>query len=414
MKHKKNKVAIIGAGASGLCAAIVAKRAGAEVTIFEANERIGKKILVTGNGKCNLSNEDMNTCWFHCEDHTFVEHILTTCSVKDTLEFFESIGIIVKANNGSIYPVTESAASVLDAFRYALDREKIIVISDFCVQDIKKTKEDTFLIKGYSIPFDKVIISSGLLAGEKVEQAKFGILIAQGFGHTISKILPALVQLRCDGNYFSSIAGVRAKVEIELFIEQQSQGVEKGELQITAYGISGIPVMQLSSQVAKAIEKKKKATIVVDFIPWLEEERIMQFIVQRKQQFGNCTLEKFFNGVVHKKLLLCVLKNLSLKAEEKSESFENTDLITILFSLKKWIFRVQKTNSFSNAQVCSGGILTNELTVDLESKFVKGLYFTGEIINVDGLCGGYNLQWAWSTGKIAGMQVAISEKEDGI
>lgn len=404
---KTNKIAIIGAGASGMIAAIAASRSGAHVTIFEANERVGKKILVTGNGRCNLSNVKMDATCYYSDDLRFVENALERFSTEETIQFFKSIGVLVKEKNGGLYPVTENASTVLDALRYALDRYKVNVITDFKVESIIKKKEQ-FMVNEYHELFDKVLVSTGLFAGKKTEQAKYGINIAKDFQLQVKKPLPSLVQLHCKGNYFKAIAGVRTTAKISAYANGEFIKDDTGELQLTNYGLSGIPVFQISSGVSRALEAKEEVTLRIDFLPWIQKEEVMSFIESRKALMPKASLEEFTNGILHKKLLIVALKEKKLKLDQKVEECSDKNIKALFNVLKNWEVKVIKTNTFEQAQVCTGGICTNELSPFFESKKVQNLYFIGEIINVDGICGGYNLQWAWSSGILAASHAALS------
>lgn len=404
---KMNNIAIVGAGASGMVAAISAARSGAKVTIFEANDRVGKKILVTGNGRCNLSNLNMDATHYYSDDLRFVSSVLERFSTDETIQFFQSIGVIVKEKNGGLYPVTESAATVLDALRFALERYDIKVKTDFTVKKIKKIK-DKFQVNEFEELFDKVLISTGLYAGKKVEQAKQGIQIAKEYCLDIKKILPSLIQLQCKGDYFKQISGVRTTAEVSAYADGEFLKSDLGEVQLTNYGVSGIPVFQVSSEVSRALNEKKDVTLRIDFLPWINKENLESFIKNRKLLMTDATFEEFTNGILHKKILMVALKSKNIKLEQSIQEVSDKKMIAILKLLKNWEIHVVKTNAFDQAQVCTGGVMTNELTPFFELKKEENMYFIGEIINVDGICGGYNLQWAWASGAIAGSHAALS------
>lgn len=402
-----NTIAIIGGGASGMMASISAARSGADVTLFESKERVGKKILVTGNGRCNLSNTEINSLFYFSDDQTFLNSCFERFSTKETIIFFKSLGVLLKEKNGGLYPVTETATTILDSLRYALNRYHVNVKCDFEIKEILKN-DNFFMIAGCEKKFQKVIIATGLYAGKKTESAKYGVQIAKDVGHNIIKILPALVQLYCDGSYFKSLSGVRTNCIIrsysnDVFLEQ-----ETGELQLTDYGLSGIPIFQLSSKIARELSKKNKVTMQIDFIPWIKKEEITTFISTRASTFKETNIEEFTNGIVHKKIIQVALKIVNLSSSDKVKDISEKKLISFINLLKNWNISVVKTNSFEQAQVCTGGISLKEISPFFESKIEKNLYFIGELLNTDGICGGYNLQWAWTSGSIAGSHASLS------
>lgn len=404
---KMNNIAIIGAGASGMMAAISAARSGANVTLFEANDRVGKKILVTGNGRCNLSNVDMNAKYYYSDDLRFVTKTLERFSTDETVQFFKSIGVLSKEKNGGLYPVTESAATVLDALRFSLERYQIKVCCDHSVNKIKKINQQ-FKIDEYEELFDRVIVSTGLFAGKNTKQAKYGMNFANELKLQVKKPLPSLVQLYCKGEYFKQLAGVRTTAKISAHANDELIKSDLGELQLTNYGLSGIPTFQLSSEVSRALEEKKNVSIRIDFLPWIENEEILSFIKNRKVLMPEASFEEFTNGILHKKIIMVAIKTKNLKLDQKISSCAEKKIIALFNLLKNWEIEVIKTNTFEHAQVCTGGILTSELTPFFELKKMNHVYVIGELINVDGMCGGYNLQWAWSSGAIAGSHAALS------
>jgi len=404
------KIAVIGGGASGLMAAITAANRGGVVTVFEKNDRVGKKILLTGNGKCNLTNLFQETACYNSNNIEKAESILNAFGVTSTLSFFETLGLIMKNREGYIYPISDQASTILDLLRMELKFLRVQVITDADVRSIEqtgagftvKTKEDNF-------EFDKVILACGSKANPQTGSDGKGYELARKLGHEIITPLPALVQLRCKGDYFKAIAGIRCNAKCNLEIDGKVTHTEEGELQITDYGISGIPVFQFSRFAAFALKNKKSVKVHIDFLPSISQQDYAKFMEIRLlcQSYKNA--EEFFIGIANKKLIQLLLKIVSLKqAEDISD--ENTSKIREVFSLlKDFVVEVEDTNSFANAQVCAGGVDLSQITDYGESTLHKGLFFAGEILDVDGRCGGYNLQWAWSSGYVAGFYG--SEKE---
>ena len=404
-----NKVAVIGGGAAGLMAALEAARGGASVTIFEHKDRIGKKILMTGNGKCNFSNLSFSDKDYYTNNYEFLNSIFAQFSNIDAKDFFVSNGILVKEKNNYLYPITEQASTILDFFRRELEYFKVKIHTDFNVSKIRvkqKDEKNIFLIQDEKEYFDCIIMANGGKAAPQSGSDGSGYQIAQELGHRIITPLPSLVQLRSSENYFKSIAGVRCDSFLKLCVDGKSVCEETGELQLTEYGISGIPVFQLSGMAAEALHLNKRVEVIIDFLPSISMVELTQHvkiqIARIKSLKREPDLEEALMGLLNKKILFMIIKQSGFSLDTKVSQIQNTELEKLLTRMKKWYVKITNTNPFANAQVCRGGVDCMELNSQCESKIVPGLYFAGEIINVDGRCGGYNLQWAWSSGFVAG------------
>lgn len=408
------KIAIIGGGASGMLAAIAAARKGAYVTIYEHKDRIGKKLLTTGNGKCNFTNLSLSKDDYRGNHPSFVLPVLESFTVEETLRFFEEIGLYYKDRNGYVYPVSNQASTILDLLRTELERLKVRIICD-CgkIQVLKKEKghKEGFLVKDKDGQqgYDSVIVAAGSKAAPVTGSDGSGYQIARSFGHKIIKVLPTLVQLKGDERFFKPIAGVRMDVSLSLYIEETLCMKESGELQLTAYGVSGIPIFQLSRYAVSALEQKKKVHIVCDFLPQVSKEDLYQNLIKRKERLGNTNIEQALIGILNKKLHIPAMKQTGIKATEPIGTLSKKQLLSLCEFIKECYMPIYDYCGFENAQVCQGGVATEELTSQMESKLHKGLYFTGEIVDIDGICGGYNLQWAWSSGWVAGTAAALGE-----
>ena len=212
----------------------------------------------------------------------------------------------------------------------------------------------------------------------------------------------------CKGDYFKQISGVQTTVQLAAYANDEFIKSDFGELQLTNYGISGIPTFQLSSEVSRALEAKKKVSIRIDFLPWIKNEEVASFVNTRRELMPEASFETYTNGILHRKILIVALKSKKINFEDKIETYSEKQIIALFNLLKNWEIEVYKTNSFEYAQVCTGGLMTKELTPFFELKKMNNIYFIGEIVNVDGMCGGYNLQWAWSSGALAGSHAALS------
>lgn len=412
----KKKVAVIGGGAAGMMAAITAAKTGAEVTIYEHTDRLGKKILSTGNGKCNLSNREMSAECFCSSDREFVKKCLNVFSVDQTIAFFNSLGLMIKDKNGYLYPLAEQAAVVLDVLRYAVESLGIKVIYQSQIRKVygvnDTSKEVSVCVEDgkEKAKYHSVIVACGSKAAPKTGSDGSGYELAKIIGHTIHPILPALVQLKCNDAFCKALAGIRCDAKVHIYAGTNMLCEERGELQLTDYGISGIPVFQLSGLVNKYMLKNPDADVYasIDFLPDYSEKRLDELFRERCKSnlFQTGTVEEFFTGMLNKKLMLLLMKQAGLQPGAKVLNEKTEKLRKVITMCKSLKMHIMGSNGFDNAQICTGGIPLQEVTEKLESKKMKGVYFAGEILDVDGRCGGYNLQWAWTSGAIAGEAAA--------
>ena len=398
------EVCIIGGGASGMTAAIAAARQGARVTILEHMDRIGKKILSTGNGKCNLTNLVQEPSCYRSSQEQLPFSVIQAFNEKDVIAFFSSLGIFTKNKNGYMYPHSEQASAVLDVLRMELSRLQVQVICSIAVTKIEKKRENFFIYTDQeTLKADRLILATGSKAAPVTGSDGSGYALAKAFGHHIIKPLPALVQLYGEGSYFKSLTGVRTDAKVTLYIDGKETVSDRGEVQMTDYGISGIPVFQVSRYAERALDKKREVISVLDFMPDFNEEIFLRFLMKRAEENMHKTLEEFFIGIFHKKLITVLLKESGFSSSKPVSSMKERDFQRLVSVCKFFEIPITGTKPFENAQVCSGGVDLKEINCNtMESVLVKHLFFAGEILDVDGKCGGYNLQWAWSSGYIAG------------
>lgn len=399
------KIGIIGAGASGMMAAIIAAEQGAEVTLIEKNDREGKKILATGNGKCNFTNKNITQNDYHSQKPYCVKYYLDQFNEEDTIALFMKWGMMHKEKDGYCYPRSEQASTVLGILKQKCLSLNIPVLNNTIPQNIRRNKKG-FVIElneGRKLFFDRIILSCGSFAGQKHKDELNGYTYAASFGHTIIPIVPSLVQVRAKGKEFKQIAGVRCQAKIQLLIENVKITEEEGELQLTDYGISGIPVFQFSREVGYGALLHKKMEAIIDFLPEITEEEWQRIIKIKWENISKeRNLDDFFQGFLNGKLNGMFIKSMDYIPEKKLKYLNLEDILSISTRMKHWKILLEDTNPFFNAQVCAGGISMEEISEQLESNIIKGLFFCGEILDVDGRCGGYNLQWAWTSGYLAG------------
>lgn len=399
-------VIIIGAGASGLMAAAVAASKGARVALLEHKDDIGKKILATGNGRCNFTNTDMSVNKFH-GSKALIKNGLSQFNYADTIRFFKELGIPAYDNAGYIYPNSRQAASVVAAFRMELMRLHVDVKTGINITDIKPADDRT----GYCIQTDRgsfkskrLIIACGLTASPKLGSDGSLFRQIEALGHHIQKPLPALCGFSCDGLNFKKITGVRCDATVASVIDGQMTEQNTGELQLADYGISGIPVFQISSLMSRALDKGQRVEVIIDFLPAFSDDELNGYIKDRSiTTTDNRSLNEMLNGLLNNKLLLELIHKSGVSPYKKGKLLTDDDCKSLTRSIKHTAVSVKKPRGVEFAQVCAGGICTKEIDVrTLESKIHPGLYFCGELLDVDGICGGYNLQWAWTSGYIAG------------
>lgn len=406
--HTMKQIIIIGAGAAGLTAAIFAARGGASVIVLEHTDKAGKKILSTGNGKCNITNQFQASSCYRGNDSDFAMKVLKEFNEKDTIDFMESLGILCKERNGYVYPRSEQAAAVRDGLLMECRRLGVTIEYQVKLQTIQREKQFFTLSaqtangsKTYQC--QKLILAPGSKAAPNTGSDGSGYELAKGLGLKVIKPLPALVQLRCEEGIYKEAAGVRCHVAVAINVNGEMVSKEEGELQITNYGISGIPVMQLSRFAVKALETKKQVTAVIDFFPEMKEEELKLRLTNMVKHFSERNMEDILAGFLNRKLASALLKEMGIKKNKKAAWCDESYINGIAEFLKSYKTQVIGSNSFKEAQVCQGGVATAEISSHtMEAIKVPGLYLAGEVLDIDGTCGGYNLQFAWATGAIAG------------
>ena len=406
------QIGIIGGGASGMMAAIAAANTSikdTEITILERRDRIGRKILATGNGKCNLGNTDFSPKRdYRSHDPYRLPEFFARFQTSDTIRFFEERGLYLTEKNGYLYPYSGQASTVLDFFREELERKKVRIVCDCRIQKLcmQKSGWQVFTDQG-QYHFDRLIISCGTAAGIPPKEALGTGSLTAAFAFKQYPYLPALTALRCEEKFYKSIAGVRCPAAITVEIPGRKKLCESGELQLTDYGISGIPVFQISRYAARGLYEKKEVFAELDFMPDFGDVEFLQMLKERKIRLDGLVMEQYFNGLFHKKLAGALLKRIGISGTMPVHDLSEENLERLCRICKHFRTYIDKTNPFEQAQICAGGVDTSEIDPDtMESKLVKGLYFAGEILDVDGICGGYNLQWAWTSGYLAGKGAA--------
>ena len=403
----KKDIIIIGGGASGLFAAIKAKENNPDksVVILEAQNRVGRKLLSTGNGRCNLTNTGCSKNCYHGSFRKYIDTVYEKCSVERVIKEFSKLGLMTKAEDeGRVYPMSNHASTVLDVLRFRIEALGIETFCDTKVRDINKHGNIFYIStnKG-SYNCRKLIICTGSCASPKLGADSGVIKILKKLGHNITPLSPALCPVKVKSELLPSLKGIRVEGKVGLYDNEALVKEEYGEIQFTENSLSGICIFNLSSMLKKA----KKPVIKIDLLPYLDRKYIINFLKKNKKLFNDLLIENLFTGVFVKKLGMTVLKQASVTPfSRKIDSITDSEIEKIANVIKGWSFETVKSNDFSHAQVASGGVIGTEINpYSMESAIIKNLFICGEAIDIDGDCGGYNLQFAFASGIIAGENV---------
>lgn len=408
------KVLVLGGGPAGMTAALAAARAGAEVLLLEQNERIGKKLLLTGNGKCNYTNLELDVARYDTDGPDFVRELIKRYPPKAIIRFLEELGVPPLSRHGGwIYPHAEQAAAVLNALRAALEREQVAVRTGTRVLGIQREKKGGFRIRTEEKPLyaDRVILALGGSALAKTGSDGSGFRYAEELGLKLEAPRPALCPLRSterENPFFRAAQGVRVPAELTLFVDNAARGRESGELQLTKEGFSGIAVFQLSLFAGRALAEKRKTELCINFLADFTADT--DFFARRLSLPFATDLEAVGNGLVPKNLWGALLRRAALTPQQAVKRGDRELAKRLSAALTASRFTLQGLGSLEKAQVSAGGIALSELSgQSLSFRRVPGLYAAGEILNVTGPCGGYNLHWCFASGLSAGQSAASDE-----
>ena len=401
-------IAIIGGGASGMAAALAAaENKDAQVILLERQARVGRKLQATGNGRCNLSNLHADKQGYHGENPDFVESAIGAFPPKVTLDWFASLGLFtVTEESGKVYPYSDQANSVVDVLRLALVKENITLKTGYEVTKIQKT-ENGFLVTNGEEPIacDKLIVACGGLAGSKLGGTMAGYKLLAKLGHRSTKLRPSLVQIKSSWPELPSLKGVRTNCHVEILCNGEIYAHSTGELQLTEHGISGPVVFEISRDVCAA---RGKWTAKLDFLPDISAETLEAEIQRRRET--NLPMEELLTGILHNRLGRVLTKAAGIKGKQYVNQLSNAELREVLAAVKGLEIDLTEPLGMDSAQVTAGGVLTDGFNPQtMESKLVSGLYACGEVLDIDGDCGGYNLQWAWSSGRCAGLHASNNQ-----
>ena len=389
------KVAVIGGGASGLAAAITAREGGHDVTLFERQARVGRKLMATGNGRCNLTNLGASVDNYHGADAAFVAPALSEFTVSDTLAWFSRLGLVSEPDpEGRVYPFSDQAGSVLDVLRFRCDAIGVRTETGTEIEEIRR-KNGCFAVNGEQ--YDRIIIACGGRAGEHLGGTGLGYDLLRSLGHRITPLTPGLVRLKTAEEITRMLKGVRAKACVRLLRRGRLVCEKSGEVQFSDGGVSGIVVMDMSSLA------RDGDALSLDLLPPVNAEKLQKILAARASSTPSESAENLLAGVLHSRLGKAVIKRCGLDFGAKLAGLGEKDIEKVAKTVKDFALTITGRAGFPEAQVTCGGADTAEFKpFSLESRLVPGLYACGEVLDVDGDCGGYNLQWAWSSGRLAG------------
>lgn len=404
----KKKVLIIGGGVAGLTAAITLRKNNHEVCVLERNDRPLKKLLLTGNGKCNYWNQDQAITHYHSTTEELLPELITSTRQQAVVDFFASIAIMPRIKNGYYYPFSNQASSVVESLYLSAKEQGVNFLTNLLVDEVVY-QNNQFMVnpKKEKLIGDTLIITTGSMAYPKTGSDGIGYKLAEAFGHYIVPVMPALVQLKMKENDLKDWKGIRCEARLESLVNGKVIQEESGELQLTEYGISGICTLNISSKLARSLAAGDKVEVAIHFLPWLfTKQEVRMYLENRACLFPNRTLEELLETILPYKLVHVLFNHYKVDFKKKWHTLTHQEQDTVSRFLFCHTIEIIGTNSFDQAQVCSGGVALTEVNLDsLESKKQKDLYFAGEILDVNGDCGGYNLGFAFLSGILVGKKV---------
>jgi predicted Rossmann fold flavoprotein len=390
------KIAIVGAGASGLVSAILLAQNNHEVSLYEANSKVGKKLLATGNGKCNISNTNINIDNFHGQEYRLIANLLKQYPTQSVIRFFSSIGLeMIEADNGKLFPLSLQASSVVNLLeKKAKNLGVKICLNTKIVQIIKKT-EFYLQTKDNRYTADKVVISTGSKAYTKLGSSSLGYEIASSFGHTIIPTYPSLTALVSNDNYLKKLDGVKINATLNLKHNAQDIALVSGDIMFRDYGLSGLATLDISRHIS-LFKEHKKYQLYIDLIPSINRDRLISMLTIRKQNISYMDILEFLEGIIHNKLASVIIQKSGLKDKTTIKELNKKDINKIVYTIKNFMLEIEGVRGFDFCEVSTGGVKLSEIDLScMESKIVKNLYFTGEVLDIDADRGGYNLYFAW-------------------
>ncbi len=403
-------IAIIGGGAAGLMAAITASKTGAKVHLYEQNSKPAKKILASGNGRCNISNILVSTADYAGQRPEFADFALNSFSFAQLQKFCKSIGLLFNIlDDGRAYPLSNEAKSVALAFQtYALACG-VEIFNEYTITQLEKKEGLFFLHTALNISegYEKVLICTGSEAAPQLGGSASGYELASGFGHTIVPTYPSLVQLHLNSSLHEKMSGIKLDAEVSLFINTQKEHRVKGDILFTKYGISGFAILDISQIASEALLNHQLVDIALDLLPKFDRQALSSQLLQMAQNLPAHPIEIILSGLLPIKLCRVLLEDVKIDTQTPGKDMHTKMAKQIVTKIKDWRFEVNDTHGFKHAEVSGGGINTDEVNEKtMESKKCKGLYFAGEVLDIVGRRGGFNFHFAFSSAYLAGKSMS--------
>ncbi len=392
-------ICIIGGGASAFVCAIRASKRGHKVTIIEKNNNPMKKLLLTGNGKCNYFNDDFNPKYYRSSNNELLNKIINDVNKEKILNFFKELGVESRIKNGYYYPYSNTSTTIKNLLLIEAQRQNVIIKTNTKVIDIIHNNKFIIKTNNEDIICDKVVVATGSNASIKNDEYNFYDVLNH-LGHTIVAPTPALVMLVGKEKYFNDWGGIRSDAVVSLYEDNKFIDSKEGEVQLTNYGISGICVMNLSGRVSRGLLQNKKEELRINFIPFVKDG--YKYLEERSKRLSNLTIIELLESIINYKLLYVILKKNNINTNKKWNELNENEKQKLTSDLFNFKLNITDTKGIENSQVVSGGVLLTEVNNDFSSKIVDNLYLIGEVLDVDGDCGGYNLGFAWISGLIVG------------
>ncbi len=402
-------IGIVGGGASGMAAALAAAEDSRnQVLLFERQARLGRKLLATGNGRCNITNLYAGEGGYHGEHPEFAKSAITAFTPEETLSWFRKLGLFtVSEASGRVYPYSDQANSVVDVLRYGLEKDNICLYTGFEVTKIRRTDGGFCVENGQdSIFCERLIIACGGLAGSKLGGSMAGYKLLSKLGHHTTRLRPSLVQLKSSWSGVAGLKGVRANCKAAIYCDSKLWQESKGEIQFTEYGISGPVIFEISRD---ACQDSGQWSCLLDLLPDVPEDVLIAELQRRRET--RLPVEELLTGILHNRLGRVLTKAAGLRVSGLVSTLTDEDIRQVAKVVKSFELALTEPLGMDAAQVTAGGVRTSEFDPNtMESLLVPGLYACGEVLDIDGDCGGFNLQWAWSSGRCAGLH-AGKEKQ---
>ena len=403
---KKYDIAVVGGGAAGIMASLTAAKSGKKVLLIEKNAVLGRKILATGNGRCNLTNRNATLDHYHGSNQDFIQKVLDQLDSEETIRYFQNIGLILKEeDNGRIFPRTNQASSVVNLLKHKLLEVKVDLMLGSEIKQISKVNNNIFNITTSTsevVEAEKVIITTGGKASYFLGSSGDGYFFATDLGHKIVPIAASLVPVETVEKWPKDVQGVKVEAKVALFVDESLVSERTGDLLFTHYGLSGPSVMSQSRAIGRLFDKHK-IEFRIDLFPEIQAKELDSIVAASFEKNGKQNVKNSLIGILPESMIGLILKLAKIDPTKKAAEISRIARLEAVKLMKDLVCTVSTLRSIKEAQVTSGGVFASEINPDtMESRIVKNLYFAGEVIDVDGDSGGYNLQWAWSSGFVAG------------